>query len=93
MTISAVLVTAIMLVIVLGNVLVVVAVAVDRTLAGPQNWSIASLAVSDILVGLFIMPLSLANELMGYWAFGTVLWLPVNARVSYNRLNGSLASL
>lgn len=66
------------LVIVLGNVLVVVAVAVERSLAGTQNWFIASLAVSDILVGLFIMPLSLANELLGYWPFGSVLcdlWL------------------
>jgi len=68
----------IMLVIILGNVLVVVAVGRDRSLAGPQNWFIASLAVSDILVGLFIMPLSLANELMGYWVFGGLLcelWL------------------
>ena len=66
------------LMIVLGNVLVVVAVAVERSLAGTQNWFIASLAVSDILVGLFIMPLSLANELLGYWPFGSVLcdlWL------------------
>jgi len=89
--VSAVVVTAIMLVIVLGNVLVVVAVAMERSLAGTQNWFIASLAVSDIiwwsvtssavsdiLVGLFIMPLSLANELLGYWPFGSVLcdlWL------------------
>ena len=76
--ISAVVVTAIMLVIILGNVLVVVAVALERSLAGTQNWFIASLAVSDILVGLFIMPLSLTNELLGYWPFGSVLcdlWL------------------
>ena len=83
-----------MLLIVLGNGLVVVAIAVDRQLkglqnilqnmellqntAGLQNWFIASLAVSDLLVGLFIMPLSLANELLGYWAFGDILcqlWL------------------
>jgi len=76
--VSSVVVTVIMLVIVLGNVLVIVAVARDRNLRGPQNWFVASLAMSDILVGLFIMPLSLANELMGYWAFGDVLcelWL------------------
>lgn len=75
---SSVVVTVIMLVIVAGNVLVMVAVAVDRNLKGTQNWFIASLAVSDLLVGLFIMPLSLANELMGYWPFGDVLcqlWL------------------
>ena len=53
-------------------------VALERSLAGTQNWFIASLAVSDILVGLFIMPLSLTNELLGYWPFGSVLcdlWL------------------
>ena len=69
---------AIMLAIVVGNSLVVVAIAVDRRLKGVQHWFIGSLAVSDLLVGLFIMPFSLATELMGYWAFGNVicqLWL------------------
>ena len=76
--ISSAVVTVIMLVIVLGNVLVIVAVARDRHLRGPQNWFVASLAMSDILVGLFIMPLSLTNELLGYWPFGSALcqlWL------------------
>lgn len=75
---AAVVVATIMLVIVAGNTLVIVAIAVDRNLKGLQNWFIASLAVSDLFVGSFIMPLSLANELMGYWAFGDVLcqlWL------------------
>ena len=67
-----------MIIIVLGNGMVIVAIAVDRNLKSEQNWFIASLAVSDLLVGLLIMPLSLANELMGYWFFGTILcelWL------------------
>jgi len=75
---ASVVVTAIMLIIVVGNSLVVLAISIDRNLTGLQNWFIASLAVSDFLVGLFIMPLSLANELMGYWIFGDVLcelWL------------------
>ena len=75
---ASVVVTAIMLAIVVGNGLVVVAIAVDRRLKGVQHWFIGSLAVSDLLVGLFIMPFSLATELMGYWAFGDVicqLWL------------------
>ena len=64
--------------IVVGNSLVVLAISVDRRLKGVQHWFIGSLAVSDLLVGLFIMPLSLANELMGFWAFGDIicqLWL------------------
>ena len=75
---ASVVVTVIMLAIVVGNGLVVVAIAVDRRLKGVQHWFIGSLAVSDLLVGLFIMPFSLATELMGYWAFGDVicqLWL------------------
>ena len=78
---SSIVVTVIMLVIVLGNTLVIAAVATDRNLKGVQNWFITSLAVSDLLVGLFIMPLSLANELMGYWIFGDVLcelWLAID---------------
>jgi len=77
-TVAAAAVSVIIIIIVLGNGLVIVAIAADRRLKGVQNWFIASLAVSDLLVGMFIMPLSLANELMGYWAFGDVLcqlWL------------------
>jgi hypothetical protein len=32
-----------------------------------------SLALADFLLGLLIVPFSLANELMGYWYFGAVL--------------------
>ena len=76
--IASILVTALMIIIVVGNALVVIAIAVDRNLKGLQNWFIASLAVADLLVGLLIMPLSLTNELLGYWIFGNVLcelWL------------------
>lgn len=76
---TATVVIVIILVIILGNALVVVAIARDRrNLGGLQNWFIASLAVADLLVGLFIMPLSLTNELMGHWVFGDAmcqLWL------------------
>jgi len=77
-TLAAAAVSVIIVIIVLGNGLVIAAITADRRLKGVQNWFIASLAVSDLLVGMFIMPLSLANELMGYWAFGDVLcqlWL------------------
>jgi len=76
--VATVAVTVVIIVIVLGNGLVIVAIASDRRLKGLQNWFIASLAVSDLLVGTFIMPLSLVNELAGYWPFGDVLcqlWL------------------
>ncbi|UYV71679.1 ADRA2B [Cordylochernes scorpioides] len=58
-------VTCLMVLIVIGNMLVCIAIATEKNLKTVQNWFIASLAVSDFLVGLLIMPFSLANELMG----------------------------
>ncbi|XP_074641348.1 alpha-2 adrenergic receptor-like [Tubulanus polymorphus] len=68
----------VMFLIIFGNALVCVAIAKDRQLKAVQNWFIASLAAADLLVGLLIMPFTLANELMGYWVFGNILcdlWL------------------
>ncbi|XP_069759665.1 alpha-2C adrenergic receptor [Narcine bancroftii] len=55
-----------------GNVLVTIAVLTSRALRPPQNLFLVSLASADILVAALVMPFSLANELMGYWSFGTV---------------------
>ena len=55
---------------VLGNILVCTAVAIVRKLQTPSNLLIVSLAVSDLLVGLLVMPLAVVNELHGYWALG-----------------------
>ncbi|XP_072113201.1 alpha-2C adrenergic receptor [Mobula birostris] len=54
-----------------GNVLVAIAVFTSRALRPPQNLFLVSLACADILVATLVMPFSLANELMGYWYFGT----------------------
>ncbi|XP_068995716.1 alpha-2Db adrenergic receptor-like [Embiotoca jacksoni] len=56
---------------VVGNVLVVVAVCTSRALRAPQNLFLVSLAVADILVATLVIPFSLANEVMGYWYFGS----------------------
>ncbi|XP_076461763.1 alpha-2 adrenergic receptor-like [Babylonia areolata] len=69
---ASVIVTAVMLVIVVGNFLVMWAIVRDKNLKGTQNYFIGSLALADFLLGLLIVPFSLANELMGYWYFGTV---------------------
>lgn len=65
-------ITCIMILIVVGNMLVCIAISTEKSLKPVQNWFIASLAVSDFLLGLVIMPFSLARELMGYWMFGQV---------------------
>ncbi|KOX80191.1 Alpha-2C adrenergic receptor [Melipona quadrifasciata] len=67
---ASVLATLLMIVIVVGNMLVIIAIATEKALKNIQNWFIASLAVADFFLGLVIMPFSLANEIMGYWIFG-----------------------
>ncbi|MEE6479738.1 hypothetical protein FKM82_012361 [Ascaphus truei] len=57
---------------VVGNILVVLAIFTSRALLAPQNLFLVSLASADILVGVVIIPFSLAREVMGYWHFGRV---------------------
>ncbi|XP_069488134.1 alpha-2C adrenergic receptor [Ambystoma mexicanum] len=57
---------------IVGNVLVAIAVFTSRALKAPQNLFLVSLACADILVAALVMPFSLANELMGYWYFGSI---------------------
>lgn len=66
-------ITIVMLIVVIGNLLVCIAICTEKSLKTIQNWFIASLAVSDLLLGLIIMPFSLAYELMGTWVFSD-LW-------------------
>ncbi len=73
----ALIMTAMMIVIVVGNLLVVIAIATENNLTSVQNWFIASLAAADLLIGLMIMPFSLAYELMGYWMFGEI-WCEIH---------------
>ena len=76
--ILSIIITAVMVVIVIGNMLVVIAIATENNLSTVQNWFIASLAISDMLIGLVIMPFSLSYLLMSYWMFGEV-WCNIHA--------------
>lgn len=73
-------ITCIMILIVIGNLLVCIAIGTERSLKTVQNWFIASLAISDLGLGLVIMPFSLAYELMGYWTFGDI-WCEVSSTI------------
>ncbi|XP_051541094.1 alpha-2B adrenergic receptor-like [Myxocyprinus asiaticus] len=64
--------TLIMLFTIFGNILVIIGVLTCRSLRGPQNLFLVSLAAADILVATLVIPFSLANELMGYWYFSSV---------------------
>ncbi|XP_078449091.1 alpha-2C adrenergic receptor-like [Lampetra planeri] len=64
-------VSFIILVTIFGNSLVAIAVFTSKSLKAAQNLFLVSLAAADILVATLVMPFSLANELMGYWVFGS----------------------
>ncbi|CAH1267748.1 ADRA2A [Branchiostoma lanceolatum] len=74
-------VSSVMFLMVVGNILVCVAVGIEKKLQIHQNFFLVSLAVSDIMLGVMIMPFSLAYEIMGYWVFGQVwcdMWLALD---------------
>ena len=75
-----------------GNMLVIIAIATEKALKGIQNWFIASLAVADFMVGLIIMPFSLAQELMGYWLFGE-LWCSLHAAIDVLACTSSINNI
>lgn len=49
----------------LGNILVCLAVALDRRLQNVTNYFLFSLAVADLLVSLFVMPMGAIPTFLG----------------------------
>lgn len=89
---ASVIVTVLMIIIVVGNMLVIIAIATEKALKNIQNWFIASLAVADFFLGLVIMPFSLANELMGYWVFGS-WWCDIHSAMDVLLCTASIMNL
>jgi hypothetical protein len=58
--------TSIMIFIVLGNLLVTVAILTQRNLRTPSNIYILSLAITDLSVGLFILPFNVKDMIHGW---------------------------
>ncbi|GFN83423.1 octopamine receptor 2 [Plakobranchus ocellatus] len=80
-TAVSVIMAAITLWTVLGNVLVLLALCRYTTLRTMSNCLIGNLAVSDLLLALTVLPISATNDLLGFWVFGEVMctfWLCVD---------------
>jgi 5-hydroxytryptamine receptor 2 len=50
---------------VVGNILLILAVSLERKLQNATSFFLRSLAVADMLVGVLVMPVSLINILYG----------------------------
>ncbi|KAI8521119.1 Neuropeptide FF receptor 2 [Branchiostoma belcheri] len=64
---------SIFLLCVVGNVLVLLVVALNRNMRTVTNFFLANLAAADLLVGVFCLPFSLADSILMSWAFGDVM--------------------
>ncbi|XP_056358568.1 histamine H2 receptor [Oenanthe melanoleuca] len=56
-----------------GNIIVCLAVTLDRRLRSLTNCFIVSLAITDLLLGLLVLPFSAYYELSREWPFGSIL--------------------
>ncbi|CAL1274157.1 unnamed protein product [Larinioides sclopetarius] len=68
-------------IVVAGNILVVLAVFASAKLRTVTNFLIVSLAISDLLVGLAVLPYSISLEVLEVWIFGELwcqMWLAVD---------------
>lgn len=90
--IASIFVIILMIIVIVGNMLVIIAIMTEKSLKNIQNWFIASLAVADFSIGLIIMPFSLANELMGYWIFGS-FWCDIHSAMDVLLCTASIINL
>ncbi|VDQ15911.1 unnamed protein product [Trichobilharzia regenti] len=77
----AILATTVSTATLVGNIVVLIAFFVERSLRVPSNYFIASLAMTDVLIGLFSMNLFITYQLLGYWPLGHLicdLWLTLD---------------
>jgi hypothetical protein len=72
---------------ILGNILVILAFVIDKQIrqGGMSNYLIINLAISDLLLGIAVLPFSASYSTFGNWYFGKFLcefWLVIDVLCS-----------
>jgi hypothetical protein len=72
---------------ILGNILVIIAFIIDKQIrqGGMSNYLIINLAISDLLLGIAVLPFSASYSTFGIWYFGKFLcefWLAIDVLCS-----------
>lgn len=67
---TAVILTFIIILTIVGNILVILSVFTYKPLRIVQNFFIVSLAVADLTVAILVLPLNVAYSIRGRWDFG-----------------------
>lgn len=70
MVLMCILLGCFILAVILGNIFVITAIIVEKSLQGVSNYLILSLAMTDLLVAVLVMPLSLISDISVYWFLG-----------------------
>ncbi|CAI9557759.1 unnamed protein product [Staurois parvus] len=55
-----------------GNACVIAAIALERTLQTVANYLIGSLAVTDLMVSVLVLPMAAQNQVLNKWTLGQV---------------------